>query len=122
MTGRRSARPTGRSTARSAASTLRGLVALAVLLGLCVGIPVLLVALAPTSFPHGVPGPGDLLRALTQRDDGTIFLAVLTLAAWVGWATFAVAVLVEVPAQLRGVPPVRVRGLGVQQSLAGALV
>jgi LysM repeat protein len=86
------------------------------------GIPLLLLALTPTSFPQGLPGPGDLLEGLTQRDDGTLFLAVLTVAAWVGWATFAVAVLLEVPAQLRGVPPVRVRGLGVQQSLAGGLV
>src|SRR5919199_3453086 len=122
MTGRRSAQPTGRPTARSAAAALRALLALAVLLALCVGIPLLLLALAPTSFPHGVPGPADLLHALTQRDDGTVFLAVLTLAAWAGWATFAVAVLLELPAQLRGVPAVRLRGLGVQQSLAGGLV
>src|SRR5918911_1395368 len=107
---------------RAPGAALRALLALMVLLGLCVGIPMALVALAPTSFPHGVPAPADLLSALTRRDDGTLFLAVLTLAAWVGWATFAVAVLLEIPAQLRGVPAVRVRGLGVQQSLAGGLV
>src|SRR5690348_14974465 len=107
---------------RSTRAALRALVAFAVLLALCVGIPLLLVALAPTSFPHGVPGPGEMLHALTERDDGSVFLAVLTLAAWVGWATFAVAVLLELPAQLRGVPAVRLRGLGVQQSLAGGLV
>src|SRR3954470_9175672 len=118
MTGPRSTRSTG----RSAAVALRALLALAVLLALGVGIPLLLLALAPTSFPHGVPGLGDLVSALTERDDGTVFLALLTLAAWVGWATFALAVLLELPAQLRGVPAVRLRGLGVQQSLAGGLV
>src|SRR4051812_21094163 len=118
MTGPRPARSTG----RSAAAALRALLALAVLVALCVGIPLLLLALAPTSFRHGVPGPGDVFSALTERDDGTVFLAVLTLAAWAGWATFALAVLLELPAQLRGVPAVRLRGLGVQQSLAGGLV
>ncbi len=118
MPGRRTAARPGRSPG----AALRALVALVVLLALCVGIPMVLVALASTSLPHGVPAPSDLLSALTRRDDGTLFLAVLTLAAWVGWATFAVAVLLEVPAQVRGVPAVRVRGLGVQQSLAGGLV
>ena len=46
-----------------------------------------------------------MLHGLTGPDDGTLFLAVLTLGAWAGWATFAVAVLVEIPAQVRGVPP-----------------
>src|SRR5919199_1842919 len=107
---------------RSFGATLRALLAAVALLALCVGIPVLLLALMPTTLPHGVPEPAELLSALTRRDDGTLFLAVLTLAAWLGWATFAVAVLLEIPAQLRGVPAVRVRGLGVQQSLAGGLV
>jgi nucleoid-associated protein YgaU len=118
MLGRRTAARPGRSPA----AALRALLALVVLLALCVGIPMALVALTPTAFPHGVPGSAELWSALTRRDDGTLFLAVLTLAAWVGWAAFAVAVLLEIPAQLRGVPAVRVRGLGVQQSLAGGLV
>ena len=118
MPGRRTAARRGRSRGAG----LRALLALVVLLALCVGIPVALVALAPISFPHGVPSPAELVSSLTRRDDGTLFLAALTLAAWAGWATFAVAVLLEIPAQLRGVPAVRVRGLGVQQSLAGGLV
>jgi nucleoid-associated protein YgaU len=118
MPGRRTAARPGRSPG----AALRAMLALVVLLALCVGIPVALVALAPTSFPHGMPAPAELLSALTRRDDGSLFLAMLTLAAWVGWATFAVAVLLETPAQVRGVPAVRVRGLGVQQSLAGGLV
>ncbi|MGZ4602417.1 MAG: LysM peptidoglycan-binding domain-containing protein, partial [Kineosporiaceae bacterium] len=70
--------------------------------------------MASTSFPHGLPGPAQLVAGLTERDDGSLFLAVLTAAAWAGWATFAIAVLLEVPAQVRGVPAVRVPGLGVQ--------
>ena len=48
------------------------------LLVLCAGIPLLLLALAPTSFPHGLPGAGELVSDLTRRDDGTLFLVVLT--------------------------------------------
>jgi LysM domain len=105
-----------------AAQMARGLLAVVVLLTLCVGIPVALVALTSTSFPSGVPSLPQILGELTRGDDGRLFLAVLTAAGWVGWATFTSAVLVELPAQIRGVPTVRLRGLGVQQSLAGGLV
>jgi len=47
MTGRRT------NGARTPAAALRALVALVALLTLCVGIPLVLIALAPTSFPHG---------------------------------------------------------------------
>jgi hypothetical protein len=101
---------------------VRGLAALVTLLALIAGIPLALLALTATSFPHGLPSLDAVVHGLTGPDDGSLFLAVLTLAAWAGWATFALAVLLEIPAQLRGVPAVRVRGLGVQQSLAGGLV
>jgi nucleoid-associated protein YgaU len=96
--------------------------AVIVLLALCAGIPLALLTLTSTSFPRRVPTMDSVLHGLTGGDDGTLFLAVLTLAAWAGWATFVVAVLVEIPAQVRGVPPLRVRGLGAQQTLAGGLV
>ena len=53
MPGRRTAARPGRSRGAG----VRALLALVVLLALCVGIPLALVALAPTSFPHGVPSP-----------------------------------------------------------------
>jgi nucleoid-associated protein YgaU len=105
-----------------AGQAVRGLAALVVLLALCVGIPLALVALTPVSFPSGGLNVAQILAELTHRDDGTLFLAVLTIAGWLGWATFVVAVLVEIPARLRGVSPVRIRGLALQQTFAAALV
>jgi nucleoid-associated protein YgaU len=101
---------------------VRGLLALALLLGMVVGIPVVLLAVRSTSYLGEFTDLQRLTGDLTAPDDGSLFLAVLALVAWIGWATFALAVLLEVPAQLRGVPTVRLRGLGVQQSLAGGLV
>jgi hypothetical protein len=109
--------PQGRGT-----RVLRGLLALVVLLALGAGIPIALVSLTSTSFPQGLPDLSLVLGDLTARDDGTLFFAVITVAAWLGWATFALAIALEIPAQLRGVPAVRVRGLGLQQSLAAGLV
>lgn len=111
-----------RARATGAASAVRGVTALLVLLVLGVGIPVGLIATGSLSHLVALADPARLRGALLGPDDGTLFVAVLSLVAWLGWATFAVAVAVEVPAQLRGVAAVRVRGLGVQQSLAGALV
>ncbi|HVN10893.1 MAG TPA: LysM peptidoglycan-binding domain-containing protein [Kineosporiaceae bacterium] len=122
--GRDGARGASRSARgrRPAGAFAHGLLALAGLLALFVGIPLALLRIGSTTVPYGFPDLAEVVTALTSRDDGTLFLATLTAAAWAGWATFAGAVLLEIPAQIRGVPPVRVPGLGVQQSVAGGLV
>src|SRR4051794_3605741 len=104
------------------AGGVRGLLALVTLLALVVGIPVGLLVVGSTSHLGEFAEISRLLGALSAPDDGSLFLGVLALVAWIGWATFAMAVLMEVPAQLRGVPTVRLRGLAIQQSLAGGLV
>ena len=100
----------------------RGLVALALIVLLCLGVPVALRALTSTAFPFGWRSLSEIASELTTQDDGTLFLAVLAIAGWAGWATFTVAVVLEVPAQVRGLHPAKVRGLGAQQALAGGLV
>src|SRR3954463_10885139 len=124
MSGPRTSRAeTEREPARRAAMVAwaRALLALVVLVAFVIGIPIALVMLGSPAL-HELGDVHRLAGALTAPDDGALFLAVLTVAAWAGWLTFALAVVLEIPAQLRGVPVVHLRGLGVQQSVAGGLV
>jgi nucleoid-associated protein YgaU len=116
-TTRSHTRPSG-----SGRRVLRGLLALVLLLAMVVGIPVVLLAVGSMSYLGGFADVPRLIANLTAPDDGSLFLGVLTLTAWIGWATFSFAVVLEIPAQLRGVPTVRLRGIGIQQSVAGSLV
>jgi nucleoid-associated protein YgaU len=113
--------PAGR-TGRPLADRLRGLLSLLVLLALLVGVPAALIALRGDPLPDAGLDAGALLDVLTRPDDGSLFLAALTWVAWIGWASFAVSVLVEVPAQLRGLPSPHLPALGLQQRTASALV
>src|SRR3954469_17451033 len=101
---------------------VRGLLALVLLLAMVVGIPVVLLAVGSVSYLDEFTDVPRLIGNLAAPDDGSLFLGVLALVAWIGWATFAFAVLLEILAQLRGVPPIRLRGFGIQQSMAGSLV
>ncbi|MFE6848798.1 LysM peptidoglycan-binding domain-containing protein [Streptomyces sp. NPDC057686] len=106
------------SSARTAAALLRGLLSLAVLLALLAGLPVLLWW---ASAIVGPPGLAALSTLLSTDDSGQVFLLALAAAGWAGWALFACAVLLEIPAQLRGRAAPQIRGL-VGQRAAAALV
>jgi DNA-binding SARP family transcriptional activator len=69
-----------------------------------------------------VPSLGDIVEAITQPDDGTLLVAALIWVGWLGWASFAVSLAVEVPAALRGVQAPQLPTLGLQQRLAAGLV
>lgn len=107
---------------RTVGDILRGLTAVLVVLGLLAGIPAALVAVAGNPLPTGLPSLDAITAALMTPDDGTLFLTALEWVAWAGWATFAIAVLVEIPAQVRGLPAPHLPALGMQQQAAGALV
>ncbi|MFD7415889.1 LysM peptidoglycan-binding domain-containing protein, partial [Kitasatospora purpeofusca] len=69
------------------------------------------------------PRPADGLGALlTSPDDGRLFLWLLVVVGWVGWACFALSVLLEVPAQLRGRVARRIPAFGWSQRAAAGLV
>ncbi|MFF2403531.1 LysM peptidoglycan-binding domain-containing protein [Streptomyces goshikiensis] len=106
------------SGVRTAAALLRALLGLAVLLVLLAGLPVLLWWAASIVGPPGLAALGSLF---TTDDSGQVFLLALAVAGWAGWALFAVSVLLEVPAQLRGRSAPQIRGL-VGQRAAAALV
>ena len=97
----------------------RGVASLAALAALLVGLPVLL------SSWGRLPGSpsGDWWDRLsdTAVSDTTVFV-VLTLAAWVAWATFAAAVVVEFVAGIRGFQAPSIAFAGPFQRSARTLV
>ncbi|OEJ30016.1 LysM peptidoglycan-binding domain-containing protein [Streptomyces subrutilus] len=114
----RTSRSGGRSGGQSVAAVLRGLLSLAVLLALLGALPVVLWWATSTVGPAGVAALGSLL---STDDSGQVFLLALAVAGWIGWLLFAVAVVLEIPAQLRGRAVPQIRGL-VGQRTAAALV
>ncbi|MGW1768229.1 LysM peptidoglycan-binding domain-containing protein [Streptomyces sp. NPDC002073] len=107
-----------RRHAGTAAAVVRGLASLTVLAALLAGLPALLWW--ATSLV-GPPGLAALSSLLSTEDSGQVFLLALAVAGWVGWVMFACAVLVEIPAQLRGRAAPQIRGL-VGQRAAATLV
>jgi len=107
---------------RTGGDVIRGLLALGVVVLLLGGVPLALLQVAPSPLPQAIPTPDMIIAALAAPDDGTLFVWGLSLAAWLGWATFALALLVEVSAQLRGGSVPRLPALAVQQRAASRLV
>ncbi|MFE5488966.1 LysM peptidoglycan-binding domain-containing protein [Streptomyces virginiae] len=107
-----------RGGAQTAAAVVRGLLSLLLLAGLLAGLPILLWWATSIVGPPGVAALGSLF---STDDSGQVFLLALAIAGWVGWALFACAVLLEIPAQLRGRAAPQIRGL-VGQRAAATLV
>ncbi|MFC0526186.1 LysM peptidoglycan-binding domain-containing protein [Phytohabitans kaempferiae] len=101
---------------------VKGLGALAILIGLLVGAPIALAVFAGNPLPDHVPTLAEVGDALTTRDDGQLFLRALAVVGWLGWATFALSVLVEIPARALRIPVPRLPGLRRQQRMAAALI
>ncbi|WP_018217631.1 LysM peptidoglycan-binding domain-containing protein [Salinispora vitiensis] len=110
------------TSARLLGRVLTGFGALALLGVLLVGAPVALLAFAGNPLPAQVPTLGEIGTVLISRDDGQLFIRVLAVAGWVGWATFALSVLVELGALAVRRPAPRLPGMGRQQRAAAALV
>src|SRR5690606_37352035 len=105
-----------------AGEVLRGLGAVVGLAVLVAAVPYGLWRIDGSPLPSSLPDLQDITDTLTSRDDGSFFVSVLILAGWIGWATFAVAVLVEIPAAIRGVRAPRMPALSAQQRLAAGLI
>lgn len=101
---------------------LRGLLALAGLAAIVIGMPALLITAAPIGALSITWTPEGIWQALTTPDNGTIGLAVFKLIGWIAWAILTVAVLLEVVALIRRTPVPRLPGLTVFQLFARRLV
>ncbi|KJS55681.1 hypothetical protein VM98_11955, partial [Streptomyces rubellomurinus subsp. indigoferus] len=101
---------------------LAALGALAALLALLLGLPALLLYGTRAVAAMGDVAPDGVGQALTGADDGRLFLWLLVVVGWLAWACFALSVLLEVPAQLRGRIARRIPAFGWSQRLAAGLV
>ena len=110
------------SAARRTGQFLTGLCSLIILIGLIAGAPIALLAFAGNPLPDHVPTLAEIGNTLTSRDDGQLFLRAMAIVGWAGWATFALSVLVELPARILRRPAIRLPGLRRQQRAAAALV
>ncbi len=100
-----------------------GLLSALLLLVLIVGIPVALIRLGSGLLPHHVPSWSSVRNGLLHKDaSGTLFMQALVVIGWLAWASFALSVLVEMAARVRGRNTVRLPGLGAQQRWAAALI
>lgn len=97
--------------------TVRGLLALAVLLGSLIVVPWLLV----TWGRYPAPGDLGLDRLLLVPDDGRVLLWLLTGLGWVVWLLFILSVGVEVVTVIGG-RAVRIPGLRWMQLVSGTLL
>jgi LysM repeat protein len=93
------------------------------LLALLAFPPVALAIFAgPPPIPESLPTLDAVRDLFTTRDDGTALVGFLIWVGWFAWATFAVSVLLEIPAAVRGRAAVRVPGLRLQQRAAAGLI
>ncbi len=111
----------GRRRGRAGA-VIAALAALITLLGLLVGVPALLLYGTRAVADMGELAPDGIGALLTSPDDGRLFLWLLVVVGWIGWACFALSVLLEVPAQLRGRVARRIPAFGWSQRTAAGLV
>lgn len=100
----------------------KGLLSLVAIVAVLIGIPVALWALGGNPLPDTIPSLQDAGDALLRPDDGSLFLNILTIAGWLGWASFAISILLEIPAHLRGIQAPRLPGLSLPQGSAAVWV
>ncbi|MDT0275515.1 LysM domain-containing protein [Blastococcus goldschmidtiae] len=100
----------------------RRLLALFLLIAAVAGVPIGLWQLGAAYLPDELPSWAQVTGALSGPDNGALFLGLLVVIGWAAWAVFALSVAVELAAQLRGLPPLRLPGLAAPQQLAGLLV
>lgn len=111
-----------RATRRRGTDVIRGLLATAGIAGFVIGVPIALAAVAPIRVPSSAPSFGGVIDALSRPDDGNLLIGTLTVIGWLAWAAFAVPLVVELIASLRGVRTPRLPLLGPAQRLAAGLV
>ena len=102
-----------------ASRRLRGLGATGLLILLVVGTPLALIATGAQPWTADVSKTQTLL---TSPDDGTLALVVIAALAWIAWGVMTASVVVELLAQLRGLPAPHLPGLALPQRTASHLV
>lgn len=102
-------------------SRLRGLAAVALIAGVVVGLPWLMLQLGFPNWTRQLT-PNDVWRFLTGPDDGTLALSVIKVIAWLAWAALVLLILIEIAARLRQLEPPSLPGLSGPQAAIRSLV
>jgi LysM repeat protein len=111
------------SEASRARRVATGTLAAVTLVAVTVGVPVALAWLGGDPLPHHVPTAAAARDSLLRKDvTGMVFVRLLVVIGWLAWATFALSIVVELIARLRGRTAMRVPGLGGPQRFAAGLV
>ena len=97
--------------------TLRGLGALALIALALIGWPAALLGLTD-AVAVWLPDLSDPAALLTRPDTGGLFLVIVLALGWIAWVVWTVALIVEVAAQVRGVPTPHLGGLFPQNATA----
>ena len=116
--------PRSTTVSRSPGSRMvTGGLAAAALLAVIVGVPVALALLGGDPLPHHLPSGAGIRESLLHKDvTGTLFIRVIVVIGWLAWATFALSIVVELVARLRGRRAMRLPGLGGPQRFAAGLI
>ena len=97
--------------------TLRGLGALALIALALIGWPAALLGLTD-AVAVWLPDLSDPAALLSRPDTGGLFLVIVLALGWIAWVVWTVALIVEVAAQVRGVPTPHLGGLFPQNATA----
>src|SRR5262245_26685571 len=116
--------PRTTTVSRSRGSRLvTGALAAAALLAVIVGVPIALALLGGDPLPHHLPSGSGIRDSLLHKDaTGTLFIRLIVVIGWLAWATFALSIVVELVARLRGRRAMRLPGLGGPQRFAAGLI
>ncbi len=111
-------------TMRSRSSQFVLAVAAALILAVVIiGVPLLLAALGGDPLPRHVGSWSSLRDDLLHKDaTGTLFIRLLVIVGWLAWACFALSIVVEIVARLRGRAAAHLPGLGGPQRWAAGLI
>lgn len=101
---------------------IRSLGAALLLAVLLLGIPAALLGIGGNPIPSALPSWDQVISTISHPATGSFLIGALLLLGWLGWATFAIAVIIELPAALRGRQARPVRGFGLQQRVAAGLL
>ena len=105
------------------AHLVKGLAALAVLVGLVAGVPWALWHFIGWPLPHHLPTAGQVGRALDRQGiPAQSLIDALAVVVWATWATLVAALAVEIPAALAGRHAPHLPVAGIFQPVTGQLV
>jgi DNA-binding SARP family transcriptional activator/nucleoid-associated protein YgaU len=105
------------------AHLVKGVAALAVLVGLVAGVPWALWHFIGWPLPHHLPSAGQVGRALNRQGiPAQTLIDALAVVVWLTWATLVASLAVEIPAALSGRHAPHLPVAGIFQPVTGHLV